>query len=74
MTMWLSWGVEDDAVLRPRYLQLTGEAIQEHPNEKGDRFLVGSSVLSLPVAQMLAVEFLSVQFHHEYPEGYDIGE
>lgn len=74
MTMWLSWSVEDDDALRPRYFQLTGEEIQENPTEKDNRFLVGSSVLSLPVAQMLAVEFLSVQFHHDYPEGYDIGE
>jgi hypothetical protein len=71
MTLWLSWGLEDDAALRPRYLQLTGEAVQDHPTIKDQRALIGSSVLTIAVANMLAVEFLSVQIHNDFPEGFN---
>lgn len=72
-TLWISWAKQDDESFRARYAQLTEEYVQEQPAENETRYMVGSSRLSESAAQMLAVEFESVVYYNQYPEGFADG-
>lgn len=54
MTTYIIWNIIDDAAFRPRYLEVTGEAIQTDPIQSagGMQYMIGSSRIT---AEQLAV-------------------
>lgn len=62
----------DYGIFRARYLELTGEKIQDTPleNEQGTHYLVGSSRLSQAIADQLVSEFPAVTIGQDMPVGW----
>ena len=57
MTLYIQWSVAIDADFRPRYLEITGEAIQEYPREFNGTYVVGTSRATPDHVAVLSSEF-----------------
>lgn len=64
-------GLDYDA-FKMRYLELTGEAIQDVPleNIQETHYVVGSSRLSQAIADQLVLEFPAVTIGQDMPAGW----
>lgn len=58
MTTFIIWNKTDDAAFRMRYLEVTGEAVQESPQESETQYMVGSSRITSEQLSALQSEFL----------------
>jgi len=66
MTTFVTWHKRDDKALRKRYKEVTGEDIQEYPEEiMGDEYRVGSSRITQEQADILGAEFEGLSFTKE---------
>lgn len=57
MTTFIIWSKTDDAAFRTRYLEVTGEAVQESPLESETQYMVASSRITAAQLALLQQEF-----------------
>lgn len=57
MTTFIAWGHDIDAAFRARYLEITGEAVQDFPENSGTHYLIGSSRVTQEHMDILHEEF-----------------
>jgi len=57
--IFIIWNINDDAAFRARYLEMTGEAVQENSlqNTDGTKYMIGSSRITVAQIDILRSTF-----------------
>lgn len=58
MITFIIWNKLDDTAFRSRYFEITGEAVQDYPQEGMTQYMIGSSRITQEQLETLQGEFL----------------